>query len=168
MKVKKLENLWNKIGLICCKWSNLNAPGTEKTCALLRLGEFHFPIFSLPLFGVIRIGLSSIKVKKFENLGNKIRLTNCKWSSLNVPGTQSLYFTQIGRIPFSHFQPPSSGVIRNGLTSMWVKKLKILWNKMGSTGCKWSSLNVPGIENPLSHSFLGLGELPFPNNDPLG
>ena len=38
--------------------------------------EFPFPIISLPLSGVIRIGLSSIKIKKFENLGNKIGL-NC-------------------------------------------------------------------------------------------
>ena len=30
MKVKKFENLGNKIGLKISKWSNLNAPGTEK------------------------------------------------------------------------------------------------------------------------------------------
>ena len=44
----------------------------------------HFPIFSLPLSGVIRIGLSSMKVTKLENLENKIGLTGCKWSSFNA------------------------------------------------------------------------------------
>ena len=29
-------------------------------------------------------------------------------------------------------------------------------------GCMWSSLNVPGTDNPLSHSLLGLEEFPFP------
>ena len=29
MKVKKFEKFQNKIGLKCCKWSSLNAPGTE-------------------------------------------------------------------------------------------------------------------------------------------
>ena len=28
-------------------------------------------------------------------------------------------------------------------------------------GCKWSSLNAPGIEKPLSHSVLKLYEFPF-------
>ena len=55
----------------------------------LRVGDFHFPIFRLPLSGVIRIGLSSMKVKKLENLENKIGLTGCKWSSLNAIGTET-------------------------------------------------------------------------------
>ena len=40
-------------------------------------------------------------------------------------------------------------------------KLEIFWNKMGSIGCKWSSLNDPGTENPLSHSILKLDESPI-------
>ena len=35
-------------------------------------------------------------------------------------------------------------------------------------GCKWSNLNVPGTENPLSHPLLGLKEFPFPIIGPLG
>ena len=31
MKLKKLEIFWNKMGSMGCKWSNLNAPGTETT-----------------------------------------------------------------------------------------------------------------------------------------
>ena len=55
----------------------------------------------------------SIKVKKFENLGNKIGLAGCKWSSLNDPGTQSpvshSYVVQIRffLLPFDALAPPS-------------------------------------------------------------
>ena len=38
MKVKKLEQFWNKIGLKGCKWSSLNAPGTE-TLSLIQIGK---------------------------------------------------------------------------------------------------------------------------------
>ena len=41
-------------------------------------------------------------------------------------------------------------------------------NKMGVSGCKWSSLNAPGNENPLSHPILKLDEFPFPIIGPLG
>ena len=37
-----------------------------------------------------------------------------------------------------------------------------------SEGCKWSSLNAPGTETPLSHSILKLDEFPFPIIGPLG
>ena len=57
---------------------------------------------------------------------------------------------------------------KNWLPSMKGKKLENFQNRWGSTGCKWSSLNGPGTENPLSHPFLELGELPFPINGPLG
>ena len=56
---------------------------------------------------------------------------------------------------------------KNGLPSMKVKKVQKYQNKMGWMGCKWSSLNAPGIENPLSHSILKLGELHFPIIGPL-
>ena len=46
MKVKKLEKFWNKSGLMDCKWSSLNAPGTTIRVwhPILELGEFPFPI----------------------------------------------------------------------------------------------------------------------------
>ena len=57
---------------------------------------------------------------------------------------------------------------KNGLPSMKVKKLKIVQNKVGLTGCKWSSLKAPGTETPLSYPFLELGEFPFLVIGPLG
>ena len=47
---------------------------------------------------------------------------------------------------------------------MKLKKLKIFWNKMGSMGCKCSSLNAPGTENPLSHSILKMEYLMGPRS----
>ena len=40
---------------------------------------------------------------------------------------------------------------------MKVKKLQIFWNIMSSKGCKWSSLNAPGKENPPTDALLGFG-----------
>ena len=57
---------------------------------------------------------------------------------------------------------------KNWPPSMKVKKLEIFCNKRGLEGYKWSSLNVPGTENPLSHPLLGLEEFPFPIIGPLG
>ena len=57
---------------------------------------------------------------------------------------------------------------KNWLPSMKVKKLENVHTKIGLKGCKWSSLNVPGIETPLSHSVLDLDEFPFPIIGPLG
>ena len=41
MRVKKLKNLQNSMGLKGCKWSSLNAPGTETHlfCPILELGN---------------------------------------------------------------------------------------------------------------------------------
>ena len=46
MKVKKLEKFQNKMGLMDCKWSSLNAPGIENLLShpILELGEFSSPI----------------------------------------------------------------------------------------------------------------------------
>ena len=50
---------------------------------------------------------------------------------------------------------------KNWPPSMKVKKMEIFQNKVGLMGCKWSSLNAPGIETHLSHPTLKLGEFPF-------
>ena len=49
-----------------------------------------------------------------------------------------------------------------------MEQIENFQNKMGLKGCKWSSLNAPGTENPLSHSFLELGKPPFLTISPLG
>ena len=57
---------------------------------------------------------------------------------------------------------------KNWPPSMKVEKLKIFWDKRGSKGCKWSSLNAPGTQSPLSHPILKLDDFPFPIIGPLG
>ena len=32
------------------------------------------------------------------------------------------------------------------------EKVESFWNKISLSGCKWSSLNAPGTESPVSHS----------------
>jgi len=69
--------------------------------------------------------------------------------------TSGAYF-----IGLSHTWP--SGVIRIGLPSIKVKKMVLLYeNVRGAKGCKWSSLNAPGTQTPLSHPVLELEEFPF-------
>ena len=57
---------------------------------------------------------------------------------------------------------------KNWPPSMKVKKLEILHHKSGLKGFKWSNLNVPGTENPLSHPPFVLEEFPFPIIGSLG
>ena len=45
---------------------------------------------------------------------------------------------------------------KNWTPSMKMKKLENFLNKSGSRGCKWSRLNGPGTQTPLSHSILKL------------
>ena len=88
MKVKKLENVLNKRGLKGCKWSSLNAPGTENPLShsIMKLDESPFPI--LALWGN-KNWPPSMKMKKVENFHNKRGLKGCKWSNLNALGTET-------------------------------------------------------------------------------
>ena len=84
--------------------------------------------------------------------GNKRSLKGCKWSSLDVPGTENpLSHSLLGleEFPFSHYWP--SGVIRIGLP---VKKLENSKNKRGLKECKWSSLNSSQPKRSMSIQFI--------------
>ena len=86
MKVKMLEIFKNKRALMQCKWSSLNALGTENPLShsVLELGEFPFPL--LALWGN-KNGLPSMKVKKLEKFHKEMGLKPCKWSSMNAQST---------------------------------------------------------------------------------
>ena len=47
---------------------------------------------------------------------------------------------------------------------MKVQQMENYKNKMGLKGCKWSSLNAPGTETPLSYPYWKLEEFPFSHN----
>ena len=51
---------------------------------------------------------------------------------------------------------------------MKVKKFENVQSESGSMGCKWSNLNPPGTETPLSHPYWKLQEFPFSHNWPSG
>ena len=63
-----------KIGSRYCKWSSLNALGTQTPLcnSFFELGEFLFFLFSLLAIWVNKICPPSVKVMKIENLQNKL------------------------------------------------------------------------------------------------
>ena len=71
MKLKMVENFWNKISSTGWKWSSLNAPSTETPVPVSHplLGESLFP--HSPLSGVIDNWTPQYESKKGGKLLNK-------------------------------------------------------------------------------------------------
>ena len=61
-KLNCKATFWTNWGLTGCKWSSLNTTGPQTFVSHSGYEKSVFPIFSLPLSGVIRIGLPSIKM----------------------------------------------------------------------------------------------------------
>ena len=53
-----------------------------------------------------------------------------------------------------------------GAPSIKVRKVEHFWNKISSTGSKWSNSNAPGSETPVSHSLLEESLFPFQSPAP--
>ena len=102
-----------------------------------------------------------MKVKKMEIFQNKRGLMGCKWSSLNAQGTENPLSHSILKLDEYPFLLLALWGNKNWLPSMKVKKVENCQSKIGSKGCKGSSLNAPGTQSPLSHPILKLGEIPF-------
>ena len=94
------------------------------------------------------------KVKQIEHFQNKMGLKDCKWSSLNAPGTQTPLSHSFLDLEISLFSLLALWGNKNWPPSIKMRDIKIFHNKMGLKGCKWPSLNAPGTQTPLSHSFL--------------
>ena len=131
--------------------------------SVLKLGEL--PFLHIGLWGN-KNWPPSMKAKNVENFQNKSSLKGCKWSRMNGPGTEN---------PLSHsiFELGDFPLLalwgnKNWPPSIKVKKLEIYRKVRGAKGCKWSILDAPGTQNPLSHPILELGEFPFPIISPLG
>ena len=103
----KVGKFWEQNWLHRLQMVQFECPRHSNPCVSLRLGEIQFHIFSLPLSGVIRIGLSSIRLKKLENLGNTIGLTGCKWFSLNAPGARVMHLLMAFTFEAYYSYPPS-------------------------------------------------------------
>ena len=93
---------------------------------------------------------------------NKIR--HC-W---NASGTQTLYLIHLLGWKNYLFALLAFWGNKNWPPSMKVEKLEKFQTLMTSKGCKWSSLNGPGTETPLSHPVLELCDFPFLQISPLG
>ena len=129
MNVKMFEKLQNKIGTKGCKWSSLNATGTE---TIIHIGSWENSPFSLLALWGNKNGLPSMKVKELEKFQNKMGLKGCKWSSLNAPGTENSLshpILKLDEFPFSHYWP--SGVIRIG-SPVWK------WKSWKNFRTKWA------------------------------
>ena len=72
-----------------------------------------------------------------------------------------LSLTHIGSWKNSPFPLLALWGNKNGLPCMKVKKLENFRNKIGLMGCKWSNLNAPNTEIPVSHPFLGHSLFPY-------
>ena len=118
--------------------------------------------------GVIRMGsqYESGKVGKISKQKGLNRVQMVQFECPKHPKPPVSFFSGVGRIPLFPLLALWGNKI--GLPSIKVKKFENCQNKSGSTGCKWSSLNARGTENPLSHPILRLEEFPFPIIGPLG
>ena len=99
---------------------------------------------------------SQYKGEKIENFRNKMGLKGCKWFSLNAPGTQTPLCHSILDLDYSLFSLLDLWGNKNWPSSIKVKKIESVWNKMGLKSCKWLSLNAPDTQTPLFHSILEL------------
>ena len=143
-------------------------PKALKSLFLTQVGRIPFSHFqSFSLWGN-KNWLPSMKEKKLKNFWDKSSLTGCKWSSLNAPGTESpLSYLGWENSIFS-FSAFLSLDNKNWIPTMKVEKLENFQNKIGLTGCKWSSLNAPGTETPQSYPYWEREILPTPIISPLG
>ena len=97
---------------------------------------------------------SQKKVKQIENCQNKMGLK--EWNSLNAPGIKtplSHPVLELGDFPFLTTYLALWGK-KNWPPSIKVKQIENLQNKLGLEGWKWSSLNGPGTQVPLSQVLL--------------
>ena len=179
-----MEKFGNKINLSGCKWSNLNTLGTETPVSHSLLSDSLFPYFQpllppsvLPLFGVIRNWTShfpSMKGRKVDNFWNKFRLTGCKWSNLNAPGTETPVSHPIfgdSLFPFSAPAPsfpPLSGVIRNWTSQYERQKGGKCLEQNQVIRLQLVQFECPRVTHPLKSSTFGIKyrEFLFPSREP--
>ena len=95
IKVRKVENFWDKISLTGCQWSNLNAPGSETPVSqsLLEESIFPFPASAPSYFlfsGVIRNGSPQYKGQEDgqiseQNQFNRLQMVQFECSRVRNP-----------------------------------------------------------------------------------
>ena len=157
MKVGKLENFWNKMGLKGCKWSSLNAPGTETPLShpIFKVGWIPFSHYWTS--GVIRIGLPVWKWKRWKCFWTKWAEGTANGPVWMPQALKILSLIQFWSWKNSLFPLLALWGSKKWLPSMKVEKMEKFGNKSGLLGCKWSSMNAQGTGNPLSYPFWDVG-----------
>ena len=143
-------------------------PQAPKPLCLIQFWNWKNSPFSLLALWGNKNWPPSMKMEKVKNCRNKMGLKGCKWSSLNAAGTQTPLCHSILELRFSLFSVLALWGNKKWPPSIKVQQMENFKNKMGLKGCKWSSLNAPGTQTPLSHSLLELANLPFLSISPLG
>ena len=101
-----------------------------------------------------------------DNFKNKIGLMGCKWTSFSAPGTETSLFYPF--LAFWNLELRESPLLTRVIRNCKYEHFEYFKNKIGLVGSKWSSLNTPGKETPLSHPILELAKLPSLTISPLG
>ena len=150
------------------KGSSLIAPVTETPLfhSIIKVGWIPFSNYWPS--GVIRIGLPVWKWKSWKYLGTKWAQWAANGPDWMPQAPKPLCLNQFWSWMNSLFQLLALWGNKNWPPSMKVKKLENFNDKSGLVWCKWSNMNSPGIETPLSHPILKLDEFPFPIIGPLG
>ena len=118
--------------------------------------------------GVIRLGSPVWRWKSWKNFRTKVAQQDANGPVWMPQALKTLCLIHFWGWMNSLFPLLALWGNKNWPPSMKVKKLENFQNLKGAKGCKWSSLNSPDTENPLSHAFLEVWDFPFPNIGPLG
>ena len=111
--------------------------------------------------GVIEMGSPVWKWKLWKIMGTKLAQGAENGSIVMPLALETLCLVQFWVWKNSLFPLLALWGNKKWLPSMTVKKMENFLNKRAWMGCKWSSLNAPGIEIPLYHPILQLGEFHF-------
>ena len=149
---------------------------TPLSHSILKLKEFPFPIIIWELRFYSTDWADPFLVRHFTNqpciMKNSLQSTiySCSLRSSDRFWSHSgrTFFPVCLVLPGYYISILALWGNKNWPPSMKVKKFENFQNKSGSKGCKWSSLDVPGTQTPLSHPILKFGEFPFPIIGPLG
>ena len=143
--VNKVEIYWAKIGLVDCKWPNLNAPGSYTAWCHSLLGSTGWCPF-LCMQGKAAHGLSNLFDKTWFH-GLQMVQFECprfihSWSHSLLGSTGCPFLCMQGK--------------RNATCGLLIK-WKSIW-KIGFVDCKWSNLNAPVC---FKNRFNGLQRVLF-------
>ena len=154
--INKVELHWAKIGIVDCKWSNLNAQRSYTPWCHPFLGSYVGCPFLCAGKGKCCMWL----VNKVEIHLTKIGFVEYKWSNLNAP---RFIHPLVSSTFWVHYRVPFSLDAGKGKCCMWlVNNVEIKSSKICFADWQWSNLNCPVVsftlESDVGQSFLCMQE----------